>query len=78
MKILHLDEKVVELLQSVLGVNDIDQNDSPETIPEWDSFNQIVIIDELSREFNIKFDDDLLMHFYTVRDLVDLVKSLIE
>ena len=78
MKILDLDEKVAELLQSVLGVNHIDQNDSPETISEWDSFNQIVIIDELSREFNIKFDDDLLMHFYTVRDLVDLVKSLIE
>ena len=70
----NLDQKVVELLKEILNINDLNQHDSPETIPQWDSFNQIVILDEISREFNIKFEDDILMNFYTVDDLVAMIR----
>ena len=68
------DQKVVELLKEILKVNNLNLHDSPETIPQWDSFNQIVILDEISREFNVKFEDDILMNFYNVEDLINIVK----
>mgnify|MGYP006427408541 CR=1 FL=1 len=70
----NLDQKVVVLLKKILNVNDINKHDSPETIPQWDSFNQIVILDEISREFNIKFEDDILMNFYNVDNLISMIK----
>lgn len=70
----NLDQKVVELLKETLKVNNLKLHDSPETIPQWDSFNQIVILDEISREFNVKFEDDVLMNFYNVEDLINMVK----
>jgi len=68
------DQKVVELLKETLKVSNLNLHDSPETIPQWDSFNQIVILDEISREFNVKFEDDILMNFYNVEDLINMVK----
>ncbi|MDC1046703.1 phosphopantetheine-binding protein [Candidatus Pseudothioglobus singularis] len=70
----NLDHKVLELLKEALKVSNLNLHDSPETIPQWDSFNQIVILDEVSREFNVKFEDDILMNFYNVEDLINLVK----
>ena len=36
-------------------VSQINDQSSPETIERWDSFNGLVLVDELEAEFKIKF-----------------------
>ncbi len=48
------------MLRPVFGINEttLADSDSPETIPSWDSLNQIHLVMELEAEFNIEFDPD--------------------
>ena len=44
-----MSERLYKLIAKILGVNisDINDESSPETIESWDSFNSLVIVDEL-------------------------------
>ena len=50
-----MSEKLYKLIAKILDVpvSDINDESSPETIENWDSFNSLVIADELESEFNI-------------------------
>tara|TARA_B110000495_G_C22682331_1_gene402664 strand:+ start:385 stop:624 length:240 start_codon:yes stop_codon:yes gene_type:complete len=52
-----MSEKLYKLIAKILDVPVSDMNDesSPETLENWDSFNSLVIADELESEFNISF-----------------------
>lgn len=54
----------------VLQIND---QSSPETIERWDSFNGLVLVDELEAEFKIKFTLDEVLD---VRNVGDIKKHL--
>ena len=36
-------------------ITELDDNSGPETIERWDSYNGLLLIDELESEFNISF-----------------------
>ena len=52
-----MSERLYKLIAKILGVNisDINDESSPETIESWDSFNSLVIVDELESEFEVSF-----------------------
>jgi acyl carrier protein len=52
-----MSEKLYKLIAKILDVpvSDINDESSPETLENWDSFNSLVIADELESEFNISF-----------------------
>ena len=54
-------------------VSQIDDQSSPETITRWDSFNALVLVDELETEFNIKFT---LNEITDVKNVGDIKKHL--
>ena len=68
-------EKLTELVARVLNIdkNIIDDNSSPETVPEWDSLHGIVLVIELEKNFNVKFTMDEVM---AVQNFSDIKKAL--
>ena len=52
-----MSEKLYKIIAKILDVpvSDINDESSPETLENWDSFNSLVIADELESEFNISF-----------------------
>jgi acyl carrier protein len=52
-----MSEKLYKLIANILDVpvSEINDESSPETLENWDSFNSLVIADELESEFNVSF-----------------------
>ncbi len=53
-----MSEKLYHVIARILNVQVTEINDesSPETIETWDSFNSLMLADELESEFNITFE----------------------
>ena len=54
-------------------VSDITDESSPETIESWDSFNGLVLVDELESNFNIKFS---ISEITDVKNVADIKRHL--
>ena len=55
-----MSKKLYQIIGKILDVPAAEINDesSPETIENWDSFNSLMLADELESEFNISFTLD--------------------
>ena len=53
-----MSEKLYQVIARILNVSieEINDESSPETIETWDSFNSLMLADELESEFNISFE----------------------
>ena len=70
-------ETLAELVARVLDINklDIADDSSPETISSWDSFNSLMLIAELEKNFNVKFSIDEVTEIKHVRSIKDLLEK---
>ena len=52
-----MSEKLHSIISKVFSVpiSEINDESGPETIESWDSFNGLILVDELESNFNIKF-----------------------
>ena len=50
-------KKLFEIVSRVMNISatEISETSGPDLIPEWDSFNMYVLLDEIEKEFNVKF-----------------------
>ena len=69
-------EKITQLIARVLNVDESTINDtsSPETIPEWDSLNGILMVVQLEKNFNVKFTMDEVVAVQKVADIEDALR----
>ena len=53
-----MSKKLYQVIARILNVpiEEINDESSPETIETWDSFNSLMLADELESEFNISFN----------------------
>lgn len=73
-----MDEKIKNIIAGILSV-DIEEITDETVIgdlAEWDSLHQLRILDELERQFSIKFNQDELAELEDVSDLISLVRDL--
>jgi acyl carrier protein len=56
-----------------IPVSQINDESSPETVENWDSFRGLVLADELETKFNVKFNLDELIN---VKNVADIKKTL--
>ena len=70
-----MSEKLFEIISRVMNVSISQINDNPgsESIPEWDSFNLYVLLNEIEKEFNIKFS---LEETLEIKNVGDFIKQL--
>lgn len=69
-------ESLKELVSKVLGVDIKELNDdsSPDTISSWDSFNGLMLISKLEKNFNIKFTIKEVASFTKLKDFKEALK----
>tara|TARA_Y100001949_G_scaffold77426_1_gene65519 strand:- start:895 stop:1134 length:240 start_codon:yes stop_codon:yes gene_type:complete len=52
-----MTKKLFEIVSRVMNIptTEISEISGSDSIPEWDSFNMYVLLDEIEKEFNVKF-----------------------
>ena len=70
-----MPKKLFEIVSRVMNVpiSQINDNSGSESIQEWDSFNMYVLLNEIEKEFNIKF---LLEEAFEIKNVSDFKKQL--
>ena len=64
-------KKLYDIISKVLSVqiSEINDESSPETIESWDSFNGLILVNELESNFNIKFSVSEIIDVKNVKDI---------
>ena len=68
-------ETLKQLVGRVLGVdaNDLNDESSPDNISSWDSFNGLMLVSELEKNFKVKFT---MGEVITIKNFGDIKKAL--
>ena len=66
-----MSEKLYNIISKVfsISISEINDESSPETIESWDSFNGLILVDELESNFNIKFSVSEIVDVENVKDI---------
>ena len=70
-----MESKLIAIIKDVLGVASLSLEDSPETLPEWDSFAQLVIFTRIKNELKINVNDLEMLRFHSVNSILILINS---
>lgn len=72
-----MTDEVFAIIARVFSVPESDINDqsSPENIESWDSFNGLVLVDELENHFKVKFTISEIIDVKTVADIKKHLKN---
>ena len=70
-----MSKKLYDIISKVFSVqiSEINDESSPETIESWDSFNGLILVDELESNFNIKFS---ISEITDVKNVADIKRHL--
>ena len=65
-----MTKTLFEIVSRVMNIPtaEISESSGPDSIPEWDSFNMFVLLDEIEKEFNVKFSLEETLEIKTVGD----------
>jgi len=72
-----MSEKLYDSIANVLKISSsiISDDSGPETIETWDSFNTLLILEELESAYDVKFSLDEVVNFKTVGDIKQSLKK---
>ena len=72
-----MSKKLFEIIAQVMSipVSEINDKSSPENLESWDSFNGLVLLDELENSFNVKFSLEEIIDVKTVEDIKKHLKN---
>lgn len=70
-----MSKKLFSLISQVLEVpeKELSDNSTPESIENWDSYNGLLLVDELESEFKVKFSVE---EVYDVHSIADIKRHL--
>ena len=65
-----MTKTLFEIVSRVMNISttEISETLGSDSIPEWDSFNMYVLLDEIEKEFNVKFSLEETLEIKTVGD----------
>ena len=71
-----MSKKLFNIISRVMEIKSSELTDesSPEDIENWDSYNGLLLVDELESEFNVKFTVE---EFFDVHSIADIKKHLV-
>ena len=72
-----MSDKVFSIVSKVFSISldKITDESSPETIDSWDSFNGLILVDELENTFNVKFSITEITDVKTIGDIKQHLKN---
>lgn len=74
---MNTGDKVKEIIADAIEVvvTKIEEDTAIGDFPKWDSMGQIIIITALEKEFDIKFDPEVIMDLEDVGDMIEAVEE---
>ena len=65
-----MTKTLFEVVSRVMNIpiGKISDSSGPDSIPDWDSFNMFVLLDEIEKEFDVKFSLEETLEIKTVGD----------
>ena len=65
-----MPKTLFEIISRVMNIpiEKISDSSGPDSIPDWDSFNMFVLLDEIEKEFDVKFSLEETLEIKTVGD----------
>ena len=71
-----MSKKLFNIISRVMEIESLELTDesSPEDIENWDSYNGLLLVDELESEFNVKFTVE---EVFDVHSIADIKKHLV-
>ncbi|MBR1578192.1 MAG: acyl carrier protein [Bacteroidales bacterium] len=73
-----MEEKILEIMKSVFGLETLDETCSQENCEKWDSMAQLNLAVELEMEFDMTLEPEEIGEMKTFSDVVRIVKSKME
>ena len=72
-----MSDKVFSVVSKVFSISldKITDESNPETIDSWDSFNGLILVDELENTFNVKFSITEITDVKTISDIKRHLKN---
>jgi len=72
-----MNEKLYEIISRILliPIEEINEESGPENIESWDSFNGLILVDELENHFKVKFTISEITEVKTVADIRQHLKN---
>lgn len=66
-----MSQKLYEMISNIMNVpiNTLNDQSGPENIENWDSFNGLVLVDEIENYFNVKFSLEEIIDVKTISDI---------
>ena len=70
-----MSEKLYNIISKVFSVpiTEINDGSGPETIESWDSFNGLILVDDIESNFNVKFT---VSEITDVKNISDIKRHL--
>ena len=77
LSVLAMARTLYEMISKIMNVpiTEINDNSGPETIESWDSYNGLLLVDELESEFNISFSLAEMSDTHNVTDIKRHLKN---
>ena len=65
-----MTKTLFEIISRVMNIpiEKISDSSGPDSIPDWDSFNMFVLLDEIEKEFDVKFSLEETLEIKTISD----------
>lgn len=73
-----MEEKILNIMKSVFGVDDIDVTVSQENCVQWDSLAQLNLVVELEDAFDITFEPEEIGGMKSFSVILEFVKKKLE
>ena len=70
-----MEEKVLEIVKSVLEDENVDINTSQSNNARWDSMAQLNLVVELESEFGFSLEPDEISSIKSVKDIIEVVNN---
>ncbi len=72
-----MSQKVYKIISKVMdiSISELTDKSSPDNIEDWDSYNGLLLIDELESEFDVKFSVDEIYDVKTIEDIKRHLKN---
>ena len=70
-----MSNNLLDIVANVMEeqVTDIDDESTPETIENWDSFRGLVLFEELETKFEVKFTLNELLNIKKIKDIKNIL-----
>lgn len=72
-----MSQKLYKIISNVMdiSISELTDKSGPDNIESWDSYNGLLLIDELESEFDVKFSVDETYDVKTIEDIKRHLKN---